>query len=86
MLDAIWPHRERVTVGALLVPLLEQCTVPAIAERWHSELGVRTTVMGLPGTESAVMRLDQIGEAGGTDAHQSIGLPGELSEAVGALL
>ncbi len=165
MLDAIWPHRERVTVGALLFPLQTSCGVPPIdseaqldfmnaeafidawidrapvngpagstpiqaafeaadsaltradmlgltdrrievmlltdgepncdtdieeverlAERWHSELGIRTSVMGLPGSEDAVTRLDRIAEAGGTEAHQSIGSPGQLSDAVGALL
>jgi Mg-chelatase subunit ChlD len=48
--------------------------------------GIKTHVMGLPGSEAAAQLLDRIAKAGGSDKHQAIGSPGELETAVIAIL
>lgn len=60
-------------------------TMVGYAERWQG-LGVDTHVIGLPGSESAAALLDQIAEAGGTQAHVSPGTPDEFGDAVQAVL
>jgi Mg-chelatase subunit ChlD len=57
-------------------------TLPA---QWHAR-GIKTHVMGLPGSESAAQLLDRMAKAGGTERHQPIGSPGELETAVIAVL
>jgi hypothetical protein len=48
--------------------------------------GVKTHVMGLPGSELAAQLLDRIAKAGGSERHQPIGSPGDLQTAVTNLL
>lgn len=60
--------------------ILEQ--LPA---QWLEE-GIRTHVIGLPGSEPAADLLDAIAKAGGTEKHQSPGDPGELAHDIAAAL
>jgi hypothetical protein len=164
MLDAIWPRRAHVDVGALLFPQTYQCEVPSIEDEaqidftsaeqftheWVSrsnvngpsggtpmeaafaaaskaldrasemgllsrrfevllltdgepncgsnaealpgyaadwlKRGVRTHVMGLPGSGEAAELLQRIAEAGGSGNYKPIGAPQDLEDAVAVLL
>jgi hypothetical protein len=46
------------------------------------ELGIKTYVLGLPGSDAATSLLDRIAASGGTEAHQIIGTPTELGDAM----
>lgn len=53
--------------------------IAALPAAWH-ELGVETSVMGLPGSSSAGALLDAIAAAGGTEKAQSLGDPSQLDQ------
>lgn len=59
--------------------------IEALPAAWRAR-GIKTHVMGLPGSEGAAQLLDRIAKAGGSERHQSIGSPGELETAVVAIL
>lgn len=54
-----------------------------LPRQWH-ERGVETVVLGLPGSQEAAALLDDIAEAGGTMAHQSLGTVSELDHSTTA--
>lgn len=47
-----------------------------------TEMGVQTTVLGLPGSETAAALLDSIASAGGTEKHLAPGSPTALGDAM----
>lgn len=57
----------------------------ALPAAWRAR-GIKTHVMGLPGSEGAAQLLDRVAKAGGSERHQSIGSPGDLETAVIAVL
>lgn len=81
--DGLFEHKFKVMVVTDGEPTCggDPSVFVDLPARWQ-ELGVRTYVMGLPGSEPAKELLQSIAEAGGTEFYRVIGDPDQLQQDV----